>query len=134
MPTTSCRSEVGRPDRTTGVTVMTETNQADPLFYSLVLSLQAAAMQQMGKVMNPLTNSVERNLDAARQSIDLLDMIRRKTDGNLAEDEAKMLEHVLYELRMNFVDESNKPASEGMESQEPPTSPDSDPEPGTETD
>lgn len=42
------------------------------LFLQLVLGLQAAAMQAMGKLMNPLTRKVERNLEAARDAIDTL--------------------------------------------------------------
>jgi len=39
----------------------------------------------------------------------MLDMIQRKTVGNLADDEKQTLEHVLYELRINYVDEANRP-------------------------
>lgn len=82
--------------------------QLDPQLYQLILSLHAGAMQQMGKVASPFTGKVERNLAAARTTIDMVDMLKRKTAGNLSDDEAKLLEHVLYELRMNFVDESKK--------------------------
>jgi hypothetical protein len=88
---------------------MTETDpKIDPHLYQLVLSLHAGAMQQMGKIASPFSGKVERDLDAARHTIDMLDMIRRKTEGNLSPDERKVLEHVLYELRLNFVDESKK--------------------------
>ena len=80
----------------------------DIQFFQLVLSLQAAAMQQMGKVMSPLTGKVERDLTGAKTSIDLIEMLEKKTTGNLSDDEAKMIKHVLYELRMNYVDEMNK--------------------------
>ena len=74
-------------------------------FVQLVMTFQAAAMQQMGKLQNPITQKVERNLDQARFSIDMLEMIQNKTKNNLSENERKFLEHTLYELRMNYVDE-----------------------------
>ncbi len=77
----------------------------EALFVQLVLMFQAAAMQQMGKVQNPVTRKVERNLQQARFSIDMLEMIQDRTKNNLSENEKKFLEHTLFELRMNYVDE-----------------------------
>jgi hypothetical protein len=78
----------------------------ESLFIQLVLMFQAAAMQQMGKVQNPITKTVERNLEQARFSIDMLEMIQSRTKGNLSENEEKFLEHTLFELRMNYLDET----------------------------
>jgi hypothetical protein len=77
-------------------------------FIQLVLMFQAAAMQQMGKLENPITKKVERDLQQAKFSIDILEMIQQKTKGNLSENEKKFLEHILFELRMNYVDEVGK--------------------------
>jgi hypothetical protein len=79
------------------------------LFAQLVLGFQATAYQQMGKVINPFTGKIERNLESARHSIDMLAMIQEKAKGNLSESEAAFLDHVLAELRMNYVEETNKP-------------------------
>ncbi|RKX27938.1 MAG: hypothetical protein DRP47_05630 [Candidatus Zixiibacteriota bacterium] len=88
---------------------MTDTNNNEnPMFAQLVLSLQMGAMQQMGKIASQLTGKVERNLSIAQASIDMLGMLESKTKGNLTEDEEKLLSHTLYELRMNFIDESKK--------------------------
>jgi hypothetical protein len=84
----------------------------EALFVQLVLMFQAAAMQQMGKVQNPVTQSMERNLEQARFSIDILEMIQKRTKNNLSENEGKFLEHALFELRMNYVDEMNKDRQE----------------------
>lgn len=81
----------------------------DPLLVQLILSFHAGAMQQMGKIVSPLTGKVERNIEAARMSIDTVAMLEKKMAGNLTEEEAKLVSHALYELRMNFVDESGKP-------------------------
>ena len=77
-------------------------------FIQLVIMFQTAAMQQMGKLQNPITKKVERNLDQARFSIDMLEMIQNRTRNNLSENETKFLEHTLYELRMNYLDEVKK--------------------------
>jgi hypothetical protein len=77
-------------------------------FIQLVLMFQAAAIQQMGKLENPITKKVERDLDQAKFSIDMLEMIQQKTKNNLSENEKKFLDHILFELRMNYVDEVNK--------------------------
>jgi len=78
----------------------------EALFVNLVLVFKSAAMQQMGKVADPLTGKVERNLEQARFSIDTIAMLKEKTRGNLSDDLAKLLDSVLLELRMNFVEEA----------------------------
>ncbi len=90
-------------------------NKLDPHLYQLILSLHAGAMQHMGKVASPFTGKIERDLNAARHTIDMLDMLKRKTDRNLTADEQRLLDHVLYELRLNFVDESKKGDQPGPE-------------------
>jgi len=77
-------------------------------FIQLVLMFQTAAFQQMGKLENPITKKVERDLDQAKFSIDMLEMIQQKTKNNLSENEKQFLDHILFELRMNYVDEVNK--------------------------
>ncbi|UCE67191.1 MAG: DUF1844 domain-containing protein [Candidatus Zixiibacteriota bacterium] len=77
-------------------------------FVQLVLSFHAAAWQQMGKVASVITGKVERDLNMAKHSIDMLGMLEEKTKGNLTEDEEKYLKHTLYELRMNYLDEMKK--------------------------
>ncbi len=61
-------------------------------------------MQQLGKIAHPLTGDVEVDLPSASDSIEMLAAIQRKTDGTLNADEKRLLEHVLYQLRMNYVD------------------------------
>lgn len=78
----------------------------EALFVNLIMIFKSAAMQQMGKVVNPLTGKVERNLEQARFSIDTIAMLKDKTSGNLNADLEKLLDSVLLELRMNFVEET----------------------------
>jgi hypothetical protein len=90
----------------------------DVMYYQLILSMQAATMQHLGKVMSPVTGKIERNLDAARYSIDMLEMIQRKTVGNLTPEEQRLLEHVVHELRLNYIEEAGKSTTPEPDSEE----------------
>ncbi len=72
-------------------------------FSTLVLSLATSAMVHMGLVPETEGGLVEKNLTLAHQSIDTLEMLQDKTRGNLTDDETKLLQSVLYELRMGYV-------------------------------
>ena len=87
---------------------MTEAQQNELLFMQLVMMFQSMAMQQLGKVMNPMTQKVERDLGQAKNFIDLLSMLEGKTVGNLSDGEQKLLQQALFDLRMNYVDEIKK--------------------------
>src|SRR3989337_210992 len=78
------------------------------LFLQLIIMFQTAAYQQMGKIKNPLTDKIEKDLSQAQFSIDMLGMLADKTKNNLSEEEKKYLELALYELRMNYLDEVKK--------------------------
>ena len=88
---------------------MTAERQNGELFQGLVISLAAATMQHLGKTLNPATNKIEKNLQAAQATIDMLDMLAAKTQGNLDAAEAKLLKHILAELKMNYVETLNEP-------------------------
>lgn len=90
--------------------------QNELLFMQLVMMFQGMALQNLGKVMNPVTNQIERNLGQAKNMIDILGMLDAKTKGNLNDNEYKLLEHALFELRMNYVDEIKK--GDGKETEE----------------
>jgi hypothetical protein len=79
-------------------------------FLDLVSLFGTQALMALGKLANPATNKAEKNLDAARLFIDLLEMVERKTTGNLTPDEVKVLMATLTDLRLMFVEESNVPA------------------------
>lgn len=87
---------------------MSKEQQTELLFMQLVMMFQGMAMQQLGKVMNPMTQKIERDLGQAKNFIDLLAMLEEKTEGNLREGEQKLLQQALFDLRMNYVDEVKK--------------------------
>jgi hypothetical protein len=66
-----------------------------------------SAMQGLGKMADP-TGKVNRNLEYVNQTIDLMEMLKDKTNGNISEDIEKVLEGMLSELRLNYVDEKAK--------------------------
>jgi hypothetical protein len=72
-------------------------------FTNFLLSLSTSVLIQLGEVQDPMTNQIEKNLSNAKQTIDLLGMLREKTKGNLTPDEEKLLENLLYDLRMRYV-------------------------------
>jgi len=78
------------------------------LFTQLVVMFHAATMQQLGKVQSSISGKIERDLVGAQGSIDILDMLREKTKGNLTADEERLINDLLRELKLNYVDEVNK--------------------------
>ena len=77
----------------------------------MVSWIHPQVMVFLGKVKNPATDTMERNLDAARTLIDVLAELQAKTEGRLDADDQRHLQHVLTELRLNWVDESAKEAT-----------------------
>ncbi len=75
-------------------------------FPSFILSLHTSAMFQFGDISDPVSKKKVRNLPAVKQTIDILDILKKKTSGNLDDDEGKLLDGILYELRMRYVKES----------------------------
>jgi hypothetical protein len=74
-------------------------------FASFIFSLSTTAMYHFGDFPDPVTKESQRNLPAAKQTIDILSILRTKTEGNLDEQEKQMLDGILYELRMRFIKE-----------------------------
>jgi hypothetical protein len=97
---------------------------------TLVSWIAPQVMVFLGKMRNPVTDKTERDLLAARALIDLLAELEEKTEGRLADDEKKLLQRTLTELRLNYLDEKEKPEppapgeeakpAESSEAQAPP--------------
>lgn len=91
----------------------------DQLFIHLVNTFVQSAWISLGKVKNPVTDTLERNLEQATYYIDLLDMLQTKMKGNLSEWEEQYIIHSLSELKLNFIDEQKKGAGPPESSGEP---------------
>ncbi len=72
-----------------------------PSFSSFVVSLASSAMEHLGETNAP---GVKPDLLMARQTIDLLGILEDKTEGNLDEEEQKLLDTLLFELRTKFIE------------------------------
>jgi uncharacterized protein DUF1844 len=76
-------------------------------FTAFVISLASSAAIHLGDIANPETGAkAEPNLEGASQMIEILSLLEEKTKGNLSAEERQVLEQVLYELRMRFVEVS----------------------------
>uniref|UniRef100_A0A7V5K2N6 DUF1844 domain-containing protein n=1 Tax=Thermodesulfobacterium geofontis TaxID=1295609 RepID=A0A7V5K2N6_9BACT len=72
-------------------------------FSTFILSLNTAALVHLGEIPDPLTNKKQVNLTLAKQTIDTLEMLKEKTKGNLSLDEEKLLQSIIYELKLKFL-------------------------------
>lgn len=84
----------------------------EQLFLQLVSSMATGTWIAMGKLANPVTGKIERNLAQATYSLDTLDMLAKRMTGNLADWEEAYLSQVLTELKMNYLDEQQKGETE----------------------
>ena len=87
-------------------------NKEDQLFIHLVNTFVQSAWISLGKVKNPVSDELERNIDQASYYIDLLDMLQTKMKGNLSEWEEQYILHSLSELKLNYIDEKKKKEDE----------------------
>ena len=78
----------------------------DQLFASLLYLFHTSGMQGLGKLMNPVTQKIEKNLDQAKESIEMLEMLKHKTQANLSPELTRLMEQFLTDLRLNYVDEN----------------------------
>ena len=88
----------------------------DQLFMQLLYMFHTSAMQGLGKIADP-TGQLNRNLEYVSQTIDLMAMLKEKTKGNISEDIEKMLDGMLSDLRLNYVDEKSKTLEKAEEKQ-----------------
>ena len=84
----------------------------DQLFIHLVNTFVQSAWISLGKVKNPVSDKIERNVEQATYYIDLLDMLQTKMKGNLSEWEEQYIIHSLSELKLNYIDEKKKPSDD----------------------
>ncbi len=76
-------------------------------FSSLVLPFYTQALVSLGVIINPTSKKFEKNLELTKRLIDLLDLLRERTKGNLKEEEEKFLSSCLHHLKMSYMQEAN---------------------------
>ncbi len=77
-------------------------------FSTFIISLSTQALMHLGEVPNPLSGKVESDISVAKQMIDIIGLLREKTRGNLDQGEDKLVEDVLFDLRMRYVEAVKK--------------------------
>jgi hypothetical protein len=75
-------------------------------FSSFIFSLSTSALLHLGEVPDPVTQKIEKDLPLAKQTIDILGMLKEKTRGNLTADEEKLIDNLLADLRWRFIREA----------------------------
>lgn len=100
-PDAAGQEEVGKKPEAEKRTALPEIN-----FATFVISLCSSALIHLGIAPDPITGEQQKDLAIAKQTIDMLAMLQEKTRGNLTEEEAQLLESMLYDLRMRYVAES----------------------------
>jgi len=85
-------------------------------FLSFVLSLAHTAAVHFGDVPDPVSGSrAAVNLPAAQQMIDILALLEEKTRGNLSAEERQLLDQILFELRMRYIEAAKSGAAPASE-------------------
>ena len=88
-----------------------ETSQ-EPLpeinFSTFVISLSTQALMHLGEIVNPISGKIDPDVPAAKQMIDMLAMIKEKTSGNLNANEDRLMQDILFDLRMKYVEAVKK--------------------------
>jgi hypothetical protein len=72
-------------------------------FSSFLLSLSSSSLLHLGEIADPQSGAKKKDLALAKQSIDIISLLKDKTKGNLTPEEENLLDHLLYDLRMRFV-------------------------------
>ncbi len=102
------RSRESEPEKQSPPTGNEATDAPPPQmdFSSFVLSLATTTMVHLGEVPDPMKKAGQENLAAARQMVDILGILKEKTEGNRTDAEDSLLEQILYELRMKVLAKS----------------------------
>jgi len=77
-------------------------------FSTFILSLSTSVLVNLGELPDPLKNEKDINLPLAKQTIGIIEMLMEKTKGNLTEDEYRLIDSMLYDLRMKYVEAAKK--------------------------
>jgi hypothetical protein len=77
-------------------------------FSTFVIGLSTQALMHLGEIANPLSGKVETDVPVAKQMIDILGMLKDKTRGNLNSSEDRLMDDILFDLRMKYVEAVKK--------------------------
>ena len=75
-------------------------------FSTFILSLSTSALVHLGELPDPISNKKEINLQLAKQTISIIEMLKEKTKGNLTDEEGSLLENVLCDVRLKYLNQA----------------------------
>jgi len=78
-------------------------NQSKIDFSNFILSLNTSALIHLGDLPDPQTRERIYDIQSAKQTVDILELLKTKTEGNLDSQEFRLLDDVIYDLRMKYV-------------------------------
>jgi hypothetical protein len=78
--------------------------EAEVTFTTFMVGLSTQALAALGEISDPVSGARSKDLQAAQQLIDIIGMLREKTRGNLDPDEDGLIEAILFDLRMKYVE------------------------------
>lgn len=87
-------------------------------FNVIVMFFSQIGWQSLGKISNPMTGKIEKNLEMAKEIIEILETLKEKTKGNLTEEENRFLISTITDLQLNYVDEVSKEKKEDGKNKE----------------
>ena len=97
-----------------------EEKKENRLFAGLVMMLAQGGMVQLGKIANPASGKCEVDLAGAQQTVELLEMLKEKTAGNLSEREEKFLKEMLSNMQLNYWETQKDEAAKAQASDKEP--------------
>ena len=101
-----------------------ELTRHDHVLMGLVFSLQAAAMQHLGKLQDPLTGEATRDMEQARATIDILEMLKSKCRTATPPELLRLLDQTVLNLQLNYMDELKRPEPGAAPESTPDAAPD----------
>jgi hypothetical protein len=111
-PAAEARPEAEEPRTAGEKRVEVQNESSDDLpglnFSTFVISLSTQALMHLGEIPDPITGKVASDFPVAKQMIDIIGMLGEKTRGNLDPGEQQLMEDVLYDLRMRYVEAVKK--------------------------
>ena len=108
------------PASAAGVTAEPPTAAFPPVdFHTFVLSLGSSALLHLGEIENPNDGASQKDLPLAKHTIDILAMLEEKTKGNLSTAEERLMESLLYDLRLRYVEATKSEAKSESKSGQP---------------
>jgi len=78
-------------------------------FSTFILSLSSSVLMHLGEIPDPISKEKKKDLSLAKHTIDVMGMLQEKTEGNLTDNEKKLMDGILYDLRMRYVQQVGKP-------------------------